>query len=152
VKGAHSIGVYDTESFVPEPPLTNEHIPSDHRYFSVTGKLIRKTDNISQTLAQEVLKPKKTFEELVPESFQMYKDIFGDVANGTLLPSRKFKHMIDLKETFKLRKCKIYPLNTKEEKVMNDFIDKHLAKGTIVPSESPQSSPFFFVSKKDGSL
>jgi hypothetical protein len=92
VKGTHSIGVYNSESSIPEPPLTNEHIPSDHRYYSVTGKLIRKTDNISQTLAQEAPKPKKTFEELVPETFQMYKDVFGDVANGTLPPNRKFDH------------------------------------------------------------
>ncbi|KAG2737917.1 hypothetical protein P692DRAFT_20638702, partial [Suillus brevipes Sb2] len=53
-------------------------------------------DETEETLAQEAPKPKKTFEELVPETFQMYKDIFGDVANGTLPPNRKFDHRIDL--------------------------------------------------------
>lgn len=82
----------------------------------------------------------------------MYKDVFGDVANRTLPSSRKFDHKINLKDTFKLHKCKIYPLNAKEEKAMNDFIDEHLTKGTIIPSKPPQSSPFFFVGKKDSSL
>jgi len=35
---------------------------------------------------------------------------------------------------------------------MNNFVEKELAKGTIIPSESTQASPVFFVGKKDGSL
>ena len=35
---------------------------------------------------------------------------------------------------------------------MDEFIDNNLRKGYIWESKSPQASPFFFVSKKDGSL
>jgi hypothetical protein len=45
---------------------------------------------------------------------------------------------------------KIYPLNPEEEKLMKEFIDEHLTKGTIQKSSSPQAFPFFFVDKKDG--
>ncbi|KAG2060655.1 hypothetical protein BDR06DRAFT_871637, partial [Suillus hirtellus] len=81
-----------------------------------------------------------------------YKDAFGEVTNGTLPPERKFDHKIILKDSFESCKCKIHSLNTAEEKAMNDFIGKHLPKGTIVPSKSLQLSPFFYVAKKDGSL
>ena len=57
-----------------------------------------------------------------------------------------------MKPDFTPRNCKLYPLSPSEEKAMNEFIDENLAKGAIVPSQSPQASPFFFVGKKDGSL
>jgi len=33
---------------------------------------------------------------------------------------------------------------------IQQFIDDHLRKGYIRPSKSPQTSPVFFVGKKDG--
>jgi len=143
----------------PESSFSHERIPDllpieddedDEDEFEEV--FINATLNTSQQFAQDFAKPKKTFEELVPEEFRVYKDVFGEPTIGTLPPKRKFDHGIDLKESFEPRKCKIYPLNAKEEQAMNEFIDEHLKKGTIVPSSSPQSSPFFFVGKKDGSL
>jgi hypothetical protein len=48
--------------------------------------------------------------------------------------------------------AKVYPLNPKEHKACQSFVDKHLAMGKIQPFKSPQASPFFFVPKKDGSV
>jgi len=59
-------------------------------------------------------------------------------------------HAIDLKETFKLQKRRIYPLSKNDRKVQN-FVEDQLRKGYIRPSKSPQTSPVFFVGKKDGS-
>ncbi len=55
-----------------------------------------------------------------------------------------------MKPDFIPKSSKIYPLNPEEEKLTKEFIDEHLAKGTIRKSISPQASPFFFVEKKNG--
>jgi len=55
-----------------------------------------------------------------------------------------------MKPGFIPKSSKIYPLNPEEERLTKEFIDEHLAKGTIRKSSSPQASPFFFVDKKDG--
>ena len=45
--------------------------------------------------------------------------------------------------------CKTYPLSDKETEMLDKYIDENLKKGYIWSSPSPQSSPFFFVAKKD---
>jgi len=68
-----------------------------------------------------------------------------------MLTRKVWDHTIDLKETFKPQKGKIYPLSkNKREKVQN-FVEDQLRKGYIRPSKSPQMSPMFFVGKKDRS-
>ena len=56
---------------------------------------------------------------------------------------------IELKEDFKPKKGKIYPLNPLQQNTLDEWIKEQLAKGYIQPSKSPQASPFFFVEKKD---
>jgi len=41
-------------------------------------------------------------------------------------------------------------LSRNEQEEVQQFIDDHLRKGYIRPSKSPQTSPVFFVGKKDG--
>ena len=68
------------------------------------------------------------------------------------MPTRKiWDHAIDLKETFKPRKRRIYPLSKNEREEVQNFINNQLKKGYIRPSKSPQMSPVFFVGKKNGS-
>ena len=43
----------------------------------------------------------------------------------------------------------MYSLSRNEKEEVQKFIDKHLKKGYIRPSKSPQTSPVFFVGKKD---
>jgi len=57
-----------------------------------------------------------------------------------------------MKEDFQPKVFKKYNLSPIEQQEMDKFIDENLAKGYIVPSQSPMASPFFFVSKKDGSF
>jgi len=67
------------------------------------------------------------------------------------MPTRKiWDHAIDLKETFKLQKGKIYPLSKNEREEVQNFVEDQLRKGYIRPSKSLQMSPVFFVGKKDG--
>ena len=66
------------------------------------------------------------------------------------MPTRKiWNHAIDLKETFKPQKGKIYPLSKDKREEVQKFVNDQLRKGYIRPSKSPQISPVFFVGKKD---
>jgi len=68
------------------------------------------------------------------------------------MPTRKvWDHAIDLKETFKPKKERIYPLSRNEREEVQSFVNDQLRKGYIRSSKSPQILPVFFVSKKDRS-
>ena len=67
------------------------------------------------------------------------------------MPMRKiWNHAIDLKKIFKPRKGRIYPLSRNKREEIQNFVEDQLRKGYIRLSKSPQTSPVFFVSKKDG--
>ena len=63
--------------------------------------------------------------------------------------TRQWDHAINLKEGFKPKVAKNYPLSIHEEQLMNKWIDEQLKKGYIRPSQSLQASPFFYVAKKE---
>ena len=46
-------------------------------------------------------------------------------------------------------KAKVYLLSRNEREEVQKFIDEHLKKGYIRSSKSQQTSPVFFVGKKD---
>jgi hypothetical protein len=49
-------------------------------------------------------------------------------------------------------KCKTYLLTRPEMEAAKKFLDENQAMGYIEPTNSPYSSPFFFIKKKDGTL
>jgi len=66
------------------------------------------------------------------------------------MPTRKiWDHTINLKETFKPQKRRIYSLSKDKREKVQRFVDDQLRKGYIRPSKSPQTLPVFFVGKKD---
>ena len=67
-----------------------------------------------------------------------------------MLVKKPWDHMIDLKEGYKPRKGKVYPLSWQEREEVEAFTTEQLRKGYIWPSKSPQTAPVFFVPKKDG--
>ncbi len=98
-------------------------------------------------------KPKKTFEEMVPEHYHSFRDLFSK-ENFDELPKRKpWDHAIELIPNAKSTlDCKVYPLNQNEQEQLDKFLNENLESGRIRPSKSPFASPFFFVKKKDGTL
>ena len=54
-----------------------------------------------------------------------------------------------MKAGFVLKKSKVYLLLPQEQVEVDDFINEQLRKGYICPSKSPQTSPIFFILKKD---
>ena len=76
--------------------------------------------------------------------------MFGKVESERMLTRKIWDHAIDLKEIFKPRKERIYPLSRNEREEVQNFIEDQLKKGYIRPSKFPQTLLVFFVSKKDG--
>jgi len=99
---------------------------------------------------EEMEEDYRKIEEMVPKKFLKWKKVFRKVESERMPMRKVWDHAIDLKETFKLRKGRIYPLFKNEREVQN-FVEDQLRKGYIRPSKSPQTSPVFFVGKKDGS-
>ena len=92
----------------------------------------------------------RTPEELVPSCYHSYLDIFSEKAASRFPLWKPWDHAIDLKDSFKPKKGRLIPLSPEEQKEVSEFIDEQLAKGYIRPSKSEQTSPVFFVPKKDG--
>jgi len=100
---------------------------------------------------EEVEVDHKKIEEMVPKRFLKWRKVFGKVELERM-PTRKiWNHAIDLKETFKPQKGRIYPLSKNKREEVQNFVNNQLRKGYIRPSKSSQISPVFFVGKKDGS-
>jgi len=76
--------------------------------------------------------------------------VFGKVESERMLMRKIWDHAIDLKETFIPQKRRIYPLFKDEREEVQNFMEDQLRKGYIRPTKSPQTSPVFFVGKKDG--
>ena len=74
---------------------------------------------------------------------------FGKVESERMPTRKVWDHAIDLKETFKPQKGRIYLLFKNEREKVQNFVEDQLRKGYIRPSKSPQTSPVFFVGKKD---
>ena len=86
---------------------------------------------------------------MVPQRFLRWRKVFGKVELERI-PTRKiWDHAIDLKETFKPRKGRIYPLSRNKREEVQNFIENQLRKRYIRPSKFSQISPVFFVNKKD---
>jgi hypothetical protein len=98
-------------------------------------------------------KPKWSFEEIVPEEYRQYADVFSESESERLPEHKPYDHAIDLKpETPETIRSKVYPMPINEQEELDQFLEDNLRKGYIVPSKSPIASPVFFVKKKDGRL
>jgi len=88
---------------------------------------------------------------MVPKKFLKWRKVFGKVELERMSKRKAWDHVIDLKETFKPRKGRIYPLSKNKREEVQNFVEDQLRKGYIRPLKSPQMSPVFFVDKKDSS-
>ena len=88
---------------------------------------------------------------MVPRRFLKWKKVFGKVESEKMPTRKVWDHAIDLKETFKPQKRRIYPLSKNEREEVQNFVEDQLRKGYIRLLKSPQTSPVFFVGKKDRS-
>ena len=89
-------------------------------------------------------------EEMVPRQFHKYLKVFEKKELERMLMRKAWDHAIDLREGFMPKKGKIYPLSRVKREEVQEFVKDQLRKGYIRPSKSLQTSPVFFVPKKDG--
>jgi len=76
--------------------------------------------------------------------------VFGKKESERMPVRKAWDHTIELKEGFTPRKGKVYSLLREEREEVQAFMEDQLKKGYIRPSKSPQTSPVYFVAKKDG--
>ena len=116
-------------------------------------KIVRQAIDNKENWGKEenIKEDHRKIKEMVPRKFLKQRKVFGKVESERM-PMRKVQdHTIDLKETFKPQKGRIYPLSKNESEKVQNFVKDQLRKEYIRPSKSFQISPVFFVEKKDGS-
>lgn len=75
-------------------------------------------------------KPKKMFEEMVPEHYCSYRDLFSKDNFDELLDRKPWDHAIELMPNAKSTlDCKVYPLNGNEQEQLDKFLDENLETG-----------------------
>jgi hypothetical protein len=92
-------------------------------------------------------------EKGIPREYQRHRKVFLDQQATRFPPSRPKDHAIKLvpgaPETIN---CKVYPLTLAEHEAMKKFLEENERLGYIEKTDSPWSSPWFFIKKKDGTL
>ena len=147
------VGLDDTSG----QSITCDFAVGDRLFMIALGdsKHIRAVATPSQQLAEGYLRNEiqnKSFEEVVPLHYHLYKDVFAKESFDQLPERKPWDHAIELKPDAEPYRSKIYPLSPVEQKELDMFLDENLRSGRIQPSKSPMASPVFFVKKKDGSL
>ena len=92
----------------------------------------------------------RTVGEMVSKQFHKYLKVFEKKELEKMTMRKTWNHVIDLREEFVLKKRKIYPLSRVKREKFQNFVKNELRKKYIRPLKSPQTSPVFFVLKKDG--
>jgi len=87
--------------------------------------------------------------EAIPLELHKYPNDFSNDRASQFSKSTTWDHKIELKEGFKPKLFKLYPMTPEEDTMTKEFIDDNLTKGYIHPSKSPMATPFFFVHKKE---
>ena len=91
----------------------------------------------------------KEAQKRVPRKYWKYLNVFSKTKSERMPVRKPWDHGIDLKQDFQPKKGRLIPLLVDEQKEVEAFLDDQLAKGYIRPLISPQTSPMFFVPKKD---
>jgi hypothetical protein len=89
----------------------------------------------------------------IPEEYQQHHKVFSDQQATRFPPSWPEDHAIKLipgaPETIS---CKVYPLTLAEQEATRKFLEENERLGYIEKTDSPWSSLWFFIKKKDGTL
>jgi len=98
---------------------------------------------------EEIEADHRKMEEMVPKRFHKWLKVFGKVESERMPVRKVWDHAIDLNDDFKASKARVYPLSRNKKEEVQKFVNENLKKGYIRPSKLPQTSPVFFVGKKN---
>ena len=113
----------------------------------MNGEQINKT-----TISTQIAQAAQPTDPVIPNWCKDFADVFSEKTHDQLPSHRLYDHTIDLCPDFTSKITNVYSLNLTEMEMCKSFVEEHLKTGWIVPSKSPQASPFFFVPKKDRTL
>jgi hypothetical protein len=101
-------------------------------------------------MAHKYVEENKKEEVKLPNEFKEHAALFSDEEASKFPSSREWDHKIELTENAPTSfNCKVYPMSKKEQEAEDKFLDENLAKGYIIPSDSPYGFSTFMVPKKD---
>jgi len=72
---------------------------------------------------EEIEEDYRKIKEMVPRKFLKWKKVFGKVELERMPMRKVWDHAIDLKETFKPQKGRIYPLSKNEREEVQNFVE-----------------------------
>jgi hypothetical protein len=108
--------------------------------------------NIAQQWAQEAQKEQKG-EQRPPPQYQRWEHVFSEERAKRFPLARPEDHAIKLKPGAPdVIDCKIFPLTCIEKEATEKWIKDNEEKNYIERSNSPWSTPWFFIKKKSGEL
>jgi hypothetical protein len=109
---------------------------------------VRVKQSNSQRFAQKATETKKDVKLEVPPEFAKWKTVFEKKESDRLPEHRPWDLKIIMKPGFVKRKSPLYEMPPKLQPIFDEWLQENLRKGYIRPSESSQSSGFFFIEKK----
>jgi hypothetical protein len=119
-------------------------------------KVIICKTNFAQEWAIEANKDKQAWtaaKEEIPAEYGCHATVFSETAAKRFPPAQPEDHAIKLKpDAPQTINCKVYPLTQAEWEATAKFLKENEALRYIKKTDSPWSTPWFFIKKKDGTL
>jgi hypothetical protein len=140
------------EGMVEGQPLHISTAPDNLQYL-LAKKLAQNLQINKASISQEWANQEQRHqaEVEIPDKYKEYKDIFSEEGAKRFPPECPKDLEIKLEEGApKTINCGTFNLAEDESKAMKDFLDENLAKGYISWSNSPWSTPAFFIKKTGG--
>ena len=89
--------------------------------------------------------------EKLPHQYWEFAEVFSKVASDQLpLHKDKVDHNIILEDKNNLTPSPLYSMLLEQLKLVKSYLEDHLKKGFIVPSNAPYASPVLFAKKPRG--
>jgi len=87
--------------------------------------------------------------KIIPQKFYKWLKVFKKTESERMPVRKSWDHTINLRKDFVSRKERMYLMLKEQKEEVTEFVKEQLRKGYIQPSKSLQTSPVFFVGKKD---
>jgi len=105
---------------------------------------------IEEKFDNEVEVDREKVRKMVPQRFHKWLKVFKKAGFGKNASKKTLGPCNKSERRFVPRKRRTYLMLREEKEKIREFVEEQLRKGYIRPSKLPQTSPVFFVGKKDG--
>jgi hypothetical protein len=126
---------------------------NDNVRYHLARKLAQNNQINKVSISQEWANKEKRHQEEVeiPDKYKRHAAVFSEEGAKRFPPERPEDMEIKLEQGApKVINCSTFNLAAEESQAMKDFLDENLKKGYISQSNSPWSTPAFFIKKTGG--